>query len=121
MSYTFQNKRCDRMSRYGFLVVLGVGCFVHLQAALHGNINLDEYQFIINGWDVFRGLAPYRDFWDNHGPAANYVFALPFFCFPATHEILTIFRLAAFVLTLLTAGLTAVVAVRSFMVLLLLI
>ncbi len=90
--------------RPAVLIAVGVGVIIHLRAALQGSINLDEYQFISNGWNVFRGLQPYRDFWDNHGPAANYVFALPFYFFPAVHDIIIFFRLGAFSVTLLTVA-----------------
>lgn len=95
------------------LILLGIGLVIHLVACLTGNINLDEYQFLANGWDVFRGLLPYIDFWDNHGPAANYVYAIPFFCWPAVHDIIIFFRLAAYgvaVLTALATGCAALVA-----------
>ncbi|MCX7624665.1 MAG: hypothetical protein N2Z21_00385 [Candidatus Sumerlaeaceae bacterium] len=96
------------------LILLGVGLVVHLVAALSGSIDLDEYQFIANGWDVYRGLRPYVDFWDNHGPAANYVFAIPFYFWPAVHEIIVLFRILTYGLTVLTAIATACVARVAF-------
>jgi len=99
-----------RFVRALLLTLIGAGCCVALLAALYGNINLDEYQFILNGWDVFRGLSPYRDFWDNHGPAANYVWAPLFnFCLP-THEVVFFFRGIAFLTTVLTAFFTGLLA-----------
>jgi hypothetical protein len=85
-----------------------------LNAALTRNINLDEYQFVANGWDVFRGLRPYRDFWDNHGPAANYFYAIPFLCWPAVHDVLIVLRLVSFCLTLATAVCTGWMARQAF-------
>jgi hypothetical protein len=94
----------------GSLLLIGLGCIIYLLAALNGNIDADEFQFMANGWDIFRGLTPFRDFWDNHGLIANYLFAAPFLCWPATHEILYLFRLAACTLTLLCVALTGVAA-----------
>lgn len=96
------------------LVLLGIGLVVHLVACLRGNINLDEYQFIANGWDVSCGLLPYLDFWDNHGPAVNYVYAIPFFFWPAVHEIIILFRLAAYAVAILTAIATGCAALMAF-------
>jgi len=83
-------------------------------AALHASINLDEFQFMANGWDIHRGLAPYRDFWDNHGLLANYLFAVPFRWWPETHGVITVYRLGAWAAALLTVALTAMAARRAF-------
>ncbi|MGC8839932.1 MAG: ArnT family glycosyltransferase [Candidatus Sumerlaeaceae bacterium] len=96
------------------LAAIGTGVVIQLVAALHGKINLDEFQFISNGWNVFRGLEPYHDFWDNHGPAANYLFALPFYFWPAVHEIVICFRLWIFATVLLTSAGTAWLARLAF-------
>lgn len=92
--------------RIALWCAIGAGLVVHLLAALHGLPNLDEYQFLANGWNAGRGLLPYRDFWDNHGPLATYVFRLPFDLWPVGHEVILVARLGMYVVALLTVGLT---------------
>ncbi len=103
---TFDNSFADWLVRHFLLALIGMAAVVHFLAALHGKRNLDEFQFVANGWDIYRGLAPYRDFWDNHGPLPNYFFALPFLVWPATHEVFYPLRLVAFFISLCNVALT---------------
>lgn len=95
-----------------FLLTLGIA--LHACAALRGNWNLDELQYIKNGWATTQGLIPYRDFWDNHGILSNYLYGLPFHFFPPVHESFLGFRALAYVITLCVVGLTAVAASFAF-------
>lgn len=95
-----------------FLITLGIA--LHACAALRGNWNLDELQYLKNGWATTQGLIPYRDFWDNHGILSNYIYGLPFHFFPPVHESFLGFRALAFLITLVFVGLTAVAASLAF-------
>jgi Dolichyl-phosphate-mannose-protein mannosyltransferase len=37
--------------------------------------DFDEFQMLHGAWNVAQGLLPYRDFWENHGPAPYYLLA----------------------------------------------
>ena len=37
--------------------------------------DFDEFQLLHGAWNAAHGLLPYRDFWENHGPAPYYLLA----------------------------------------------
>jgi hypothetical protein len=35
--------------------------------------DFDEFQLLHGAWNTTQGLLPFRDFWENHGPAPYYL------------------------------------------------
>ncbi len=85
------------------LLILFAG--IHL---IHGQNHVadpDEFQTLTNAFDASRGLVPYVDFWDNHGPLSIWILRPVLRVWTGGHELIYWLRGVVWINTLIISGL----------------
>ncbi len=89
--------------RYGWALLAILGA-IHLGHGLFRVADPDEFQALRNAFDASRGLIPYVDYWDNHGPLMIWILQPVMSLWPGGHELIYWLRVAAWLNTILLAG-----------------
>lgn len=92
--------------------VLLVACFAMAKQIPTRGIDPDELEHLHAAYCVHRGDVPYRDFFEHHSPALYYVIQPLFWIFGPELDVLWWGRGVMFVCSLITLGLTAILARR---------
>lgn len=98
----------NRQTAFRLLNVAVLLCLaaIYVWHSLNRLADADEFQMLTNAFDSARGLTIYRDYWDNHGPLATWLFVPALKLWHGGHELITWLRSAMLLPTALIAGMT---------------
>jgi len=98
----------NRQSAFRLINIALLLCLaaIYVWHSLNRLADADEFQTLTNAFDSARGLTIYRDYWDNHGPLATWIFVPALKLWHGGHELITWLRGLMLLPTALIAGMT---------------
>ncbi|MGQ0637646.1 MAG: ArnT family glycosyltransferase [Planctomycetaceae bacterium] len=91
-----------RSGRTWLWLAIFVACAMQLVEVWHRGIDPDELEHLHAGYCIFRGMLPYRDFFEHHGPLLYYAIQPLFELCGAKLDVLWLARLAMWLCSLAT-------------------
>jgi hypothetical protein len=106
------DKSAPRWVRRSLWILIAAACVLQAYEIPRRDIDADELEHLHAAFCVWRGDVPYRDFFEHHGPALYYLLLPLFMLCGAQLSVLWIGRLAMWLCSLATLGLTGTLARR---------